>query len=806
MIEADGTPNKGRLGANAILGVSLAAAKAAAASADEPLYRYLGGEEAVTLPVPMLNVINGGVHADNSIDLQEFMVVPVGAATFADCLRIGAEVYHALKSLLHERGLSTAVGDEGGFAPDLGSSGEAIEVILEAAERSGHRDKVAIALDPATSEVYDAGAYRFEGQEHASAEMPAFWADLVSRYPIVSIEDGLAEDDWEAWTKLTRELGERVQLVGRRPLRDEPGAAAPRDRERRRQLDPRQGQPDRNADRDDRGGPARSGERVHGRDVAPVGRDGGHDDRRPRGGARHGADQDGCAGAFRPRCEVQPAPANRRGARPSSRLSGLVGVSARRPRLACLTMALEPRRTKIVATIGPASSSPQVLEQLVQTIDGARLNFSHGTHEMHAETAAAIRAAQEQVGRPVAIIADLQGPKLRVGDLPVPVELVRGEFVTIAGEEVAQEDDLPVAPDVLGSILQPGNDVLIDDGSVRLRVERVERGRARCEVLVGGTVSSHKGVNLPGVPLPIPSLTRKDLDDLQFALELGADYVALSFVRTAADVQALRTLIEAADSTAHVIAKIEKAEAVAVLDEILREADAVMVARGDLGVEIGAADVPLLQKRIILRALERGKPVITATQMLESMVHAPEPTRAEASDVANAILDGTSALMLSGETAIGDFPVEAVALMNRIAYAVEPSLGYRHEIPEAEDQPTIGQAMSNAACDIAEALAAKALLVPTFTGKTASAVARLRPRRPIIGLTHHKHSFQHMALEWGVTPVHIPQAADVEELWATSLEAARATGIIERGDRVVITAGTAVNMPGTTNVIKVDIA
>ncbi len=469
-------------------------------------------------------------------------------------------------------------------------------------------------------------------------------------------------------------------------------------------------------------------------------------------------------------------------------------------------MALEPRRTKIVATIGPASSSPQVLEQLVQTIDGARLNFSHGTHEMHAETAAAIRAAQEQVGRPVAIIADLQGPKLRVGDLPVPVELVRGEFVTIAGEEVAQEDDLPVAPDVLGSILQPGNDVLIDDGSVRLRVERVERGRARCEVLVGGTVSSHKGVNLPGVPLPIPSLTRKDLDDLQFALELGADYVALSFVRTAADVQALRTLIEAADSTAHVIAKIEKAEAVAVLDEILREADAVMVARGDLGVEIGAADVPLLQKRIILRALERGKPVITATQMLESMVHAPEPTRAEASDVANAILDGTSALMLSGETAIGDFPVEAVALMNRIAYAVEPSLGYRHEIPEAEDQPTIGQAMSNAACDIAEALAAKALLVPTFTGKTASAVARLRPRRPIIGLTHHKHSFQHMALEWGVTPVHIPQAADVEELWATSLEAARATGIIERGDRVVITAGTAVNMPGTTNVIKVDIA
>jgi pyruvate kinase len=469
-------------------------------------------------------------------------------------------------------------------------------------------------------------------------------------------------------------------------------------------------------------------------------------------------------------------------------------------------MAVNPRRTKIVATIGPASSKPEVLERLMETIDGARLNFSHGTHEDHATTAKAIREVQERVGRPVAVIADLQGPKLRIGELAGPVELVRGEHVTIAGEDGAQNGDLPVAPDVLGSVLQAGNDILIDDGAVRLRVERVERARAHCEVLVGGTVSSHKGVNLPGVPLPIPSLTRKDIDDLQFALELGVDYVALSFVRTSSDVQALKTLIEASGSNAHVIAKIEKAEAVAVLDDILREADAVMVARGDLGVEIGAADVPLLQKRIIHRALERGKPVITATQMLESMIHAPEPTRAEASDVANAILDGTSAVMLSGETAIGDFPVEAVALMDRIAFAVEPHLDYRHEIPEAEDRPTIGQAMSNAACDIAEALEAKALLVPTFTGKTASAVARLRPRRPIIGLTHHLHSLQHMALEWGVTPVHISQAADVEELWATSLEAARSTGIVEAGDRVVITAGTAVNFPGTTDVIKVDLA
>ena len=470
-------------------------------------------------------------------------------------------------------------------------------------------------------------------------------------------------------------------------------------------------------------------------------------------------------------------------------------------------MPVVPRRTKIVATVGPATSSPEVLRQLIGLIDGARLNFSHGTHEDHAETARLVRETRQEQNRAVAIIADLQGPKLRIGNLNGgTVELVRGERATIAGEDVAREDDVPVAPAVLGSVLLPGHDILIDDGSVRLRVERVERGRASCEVLVGGTVQSHKGVNLPGVSLPIPSLTRKDIDDLQFALELGCDFVALSFVRSASDVQALRTLIEASSSTAHVIAKIERGEAVAVLDEILQFADAVMVARGDLGVEIGAAEVPLLQKRIIQRSLERGKPVITATQMLESMIHAPEPTRAEASDVANAILDGTSALMLSGETAIGDYPLEAVAYMDRIARAVEPSLGYRHEIPTADEEPTIGHAMSNAACDIAEALAATALLVPTFTGRTASAVARLRPRRPIIGLTHHEYSLHHMALEWGVTPVSIPQCADVEELWSTSIEASRRTGIVEPGDRIVITAGTAVNIPGSTNVIKVETA
>jgi pyruvate kinase len=465
------------------------------------------------------------------------------------------------------------------------------------------------------------------------------------------------------------------------------------------------------------------------------------------------------------------------------------------------------RRTKIVVTLGPASDSPERLRELVAAgMDAARLNLSHGAHADHAERARRVREAEAEAGRPIALIADLQGPKLRVGDLAEPVVLRNGEKITVCAEDICTDGDLPVAPAVIGDVLKPGNDVLIDDGLVRLRVSVVEQGRAHCEVIVGGVVSSHKGVNLPGVPLPIPSLTPKDTADLEFALELGVDFVALSFVRSAADVRDLRALIEAAGSHAHVIAKIEKSEAVDVLDDVLAECDAVMVARGDLGVEIGPALVPLIQKRIIFKALERGKPVITATQMLESMVHHPEPTRAEASDVANAILDGTSAVMLSGETAVGEYPIEAVAYMDRIALAIEPSMTYRHEIPAAEHNPTIGGAMSNAACDIAEALRAKAILVPTFRGRTASSVARLRPQRPIIALTHIEWARRQMALEWGVTPILIKQCDDVEELWNESVRAAREAGHIEVGDRVVITAGTQVNLPGSTNVIKVDVA
>src|SRR5437016_1230014 len=369
--------------------------------------------------------------------------------------------------------------------------------------------------------------------------------------------------------------------------------------------------------------------------------------------------------------------------------------------------AVHARRTKIIATLGPATSSHERITALVHAgMDCARLNFSHGTHDQHAEALRIVRAVQEEIGRPIAIMADLQGPKLRVGGLAEPLVLERGTHVDVVAGDAASDGELPVSPSVIAEVLQPGHEILIDDGLVRLQVESVKSGRAHCAVIEGGRVSSHKGVNLPGVPVPIPSLTRKDLADLDFALEQEVDFVALSFVRSAAD----------------------------------------------------------------------------------------------------AVLAGTSALMLSQETAIGEYPVAAVAYMDRIARAVEPSLDYRHQLPEASEAPSIGRAMSNAACDLAEALGATAILVPTFTGKTASAVARLRPRRPIVGLTHHRYALQQMALEWGVTPLEIPECANVEDLWSRSLDAVRANGLVAPGDRVVITAGTLVNVPGTTNVIKVEVA
>jgi pyruvate kinase len=463
------------------------------------------------------------------------------------------------------------------------------------------------------------------------------------------------------------------------------------------------------------------------------------------------------------------------------------------------------RRTKIVATLGPASAGFEAALALAEAgVDAFRINFSHGERAEHERWARLVRRVQAEIGRPLALIGDLQGPKIRLGEVEPARRLEPGERVVLAARDKAAPDELPLSPAAVVEALRSGQTVIIGDGCPRLSVKKVSSGRATCVVVEGGEVSSHKGVCVPGLDLPTPSLTEKDKADLDLALKLELDFVALSFVRAASDVEAVRELIKRRRSSLALIAKIELPQAVAALDEIVAAADAVIVARGDLGVEVGGVAVPLLQKRIITTALEHAKPVITATQMLESMVSSPEPTRAEASDVANAILDGSTALLLSEETAVGAFPVEAVRFIDEIARDVEPSLDYRRDLASASKQPSIGQATSSAACDLAEALGAKAILAPTFSGRTPAAVARLRPKRPIIALSHNRDVLQQLALEWGVTPVEIPACPSIEILWRRSLEAARKLGVIRRGDRVVITAGTAVNIPGSTNVIKVE--
>src|SRR6266545_1927739 len=341
------------------------------------------------------------------------------------------------------------------------------------------------------------------------------------------------------------------------------------------------------------------------------------------------------------------------------------------------------RRTKIVCTLGPAASEDGGVEELARAgMDAARLNFSHGSHDDHLDQLRAVRLAQEAVGRPLAVIADLCGPKIRIERLSEPRSVQTGDLLTLAAK--ASDGDLGVTFADLHRAVEPGSAILINDGRIRARVVAVDGERVSCRVEIGGVISSGKGVNLPGAALAIPALTAKDLVDLEFALAHGVDYVALSFVQSAEDVLELRERIESARSNARIIAKIEKAEAIRNLDAIIAATDAVMVARGDLGVEIGVAEVPLLQKLVIAKARAANRTVITATQMLESMIDNAEPTRAEASDVANAIMDGTSAVMLSGETAVGKHPIAAVEMMDRIARAVEPSLAYDSTGPRGE--------------------------------------------------------------------------------------------------------------------------
>jgi len=473
-------------------------------------------------------------------------------------------------------------------------------------------------------------------------------------------------------------------------------------------------------------------------------------------------------------------------------------------------------RTRIVCTIGPASREPEMLRQLIQAgMDVARLNFSHGDQSAHAENIERIRAAAEQVGKPVAILADLQGPKMRVGTMEGEgVVLVEGaEAILIADDVIGRGPEaLPVQYKALPHLVKAGDRILLDDGLMELRVLSAGETQIHCRVIVGGLLKSNKGINLPRAPLDIPAITAKDRKDLAFALERQVDWIALSFVRTADEVMGLKQLIRflsPTDEPVPVVAKIEKPEALGKIDDIIATADAIMVARGDLGIELSAEEVPLAQKRIIEMCNREGVPVITATQMLESMIHNPRPTRAEASDVANAILDGTGALMLSGETSIGAYPVQALRTMVRIAEEVE---GHKSEvfacpllIPGALHAPTVADAVSHAARETAQDLNAAAIITPTASGYTASLMSRYRPESPIVAVTPSPAVQRQLMLYWGVTPLLAPRTDNTDEMTAQAVEAAKAHGLVKTGDTVVITAGSAGTAPGTTNLMKVQV-
>jgi pyruvate kinase len=470
-------------------------------------------------------------------------------------------------------------------------------------------------------------------------------------------------------------------------------------------------------------------------------------------------------------------------------------------------MSIAPRRTKIVCTIGPATSEEPMIERLVAAgMDVARVNCSHGDVAELEALVNAVRAVETRLDRPLAILADLPGPKLRVSRLAQPRPVETDEEIVLASAGAAGPDDLELGFELdFARVLRPGSPVMIDDGRVRLRVVEALGNRVRCRVETGGLIRSQKGVNLPGSYLPIPSITDRDREMLEHAVRWDVDYVALSFVRRAEDVEDLKRLIQGLGGRQRVIAKIEKLEAIEQLEAIVAVTDALMVARGDLGVEIGAAEVPMLQKRMIRMGREAGKTVITATQMLESMIDAPEPTRAEASDVANAILDGTSAVMLSGETAVGKYPVEAVDTMVRIAAAVEPEFAYRDTPFEATRQGPryISDVVGHAACDMAEVIEAAAIIVPTVSGETAREVSRHRPHRPIVACTPNRDVQRQLMLDWAVVPLALDPTKDVETLWLRSIDAVQRAGIAGPGDRVVITSGTNVNRPGATNTILV---
>ncbi|MGD1717549.1 pyruvate kinase [Dapis sp. BLCC M172] len=468
------------------------------------------------------------------------------------------------------------------------------------------------------------------------------------------------------------------------------------------------------------------------------------------------------------------------------------------------------RRTKIVATIGPATTKPDVLRELIKA--GAttlRLNFSHGTHEDHQRSVRLIRQTSFELNQPVAILQDLQGPKIRLGKFETgSISLERGDLFILTSKLMPGTQEMSsVTYQPLADEVPEGAKILLDDGKVEMLVEKVDKAEKQlhCRVVVGGTLSNNKGVNFPGVYLSIKALTDKDRKDLMFGLDQGVDWVALSFVRNPQDVLEIKQLIANAGKKVPVIAKIEKHEAIEQMEEILALCNGVMVARGDLGVELPAEDVPLLQKRLISTSNRMGIPVITATQMLDSMVNNPRATRAEISDVANAIIDGTDAVMLSNETAVGNYPVEAVATMATIAKRIEQEVITCNVSSMNDTGHSIPNAISQAVAQIAQQLDAAAIMSLTKTGATSRNVSKFRPRTPILAVTPHVDVARQLQLVWGVRPLLVLDLASAGQTFQSAVNVAQEKGLLVDGDLVVMTAGTLQGVAGSTDLIKVEV-
>ena len=460
-------------------------------------------------------------------------------------------------------------------------------------------------------------------------------------------------------------------------------------------------------------------------------------------------------------------------------------------------------RTKIVCTLGPSTSSEETIGGLIEAgMNVARVNFSHGTHEQHTATIAMVRSLAQQAGKPIAILGDLQGPRIRIGDLPQPINLKVGEDIVLVHEGHEKNGEIPVTYDQLAHDVHVGDRILIDDGLIELVTLDVANSRVKARVLNGGDLKSHKGLNLPGIQVSAPSITEKDAADITFAVDQQVDYLAL-FVRRAEDIEGLRGMIP---KWLLVVAKIEKDVALHNIEAIVRASDAVMVARGDLGVELPFEAVPGAQKRIIRLANRYGRPVITATQMLESMIEHPRPTRAEASDVANAIMDGTDAVMLSAETAAGAYPRLAVEAMTRIIKEIEthPPVAPFAGAEQGDGIVTTEVAIAAATVAAVDMLGAPLVAVFTKSGFSARVVASKRPPVPILALTDEARTYRQLALVWGVVPELVPHCADYDEMMERTKTVVANRELASNGDRIIVTAGVPFDLPGTTNLLKVE--